>query len=58
MISGVEEDKAAGTVPTALLYCPDTENPDVDSKGIDVIVCENRQNNGFLTTCAPPTQPG
>lgn len=34
MISGVEEDKAAGTVPTALLlHCPDTENPDLDDKG-------------------------
>lgn len=58
MISGAEEDKAAGIVPTALLYRPDTENPDVDSRGMDVIECENRQNNGFLTTCAPPTTPG
>lgn len=51
-------DEAAGTVPTALLFCPDTENPDVDSKGIDVIVCENRQNNSFLSTCATPATYG
>ena len=24
----------------------------MDSKGIDTIVCENHQNNGFLPTCA------